>query len=343
MENNRNQLFNTNEFEKAQIAFNNVQLLELNVNKVLEEFKEIIIKNENELLKMLEIEKKYNSIENINNIVLNINKIKNLKKEIEQRRREDKFIVSRYKENIGVLGIIFDGDIYVTIQLLKLLLYTKNAMVFCTNNKKYGIIKLLILFFKQALKICGYDEEIVQVINSENYLEMYNHDNILKKIIVIGNKNLQNSVICKSNLEVITSGYWCFDLYIENIINFDFIKKITEIEDIELNIYVNRQINSEQIERLKIEDYTEIENIDECIRDIQINSAGYSSSIFTKNSENANRFMKLVKSKNVFVNASPTAERTFDIDENDLLYIKQIMYKNWGESWKKYILKHLWN
>ncbi len=259
---------------------------------------------------------------------MNINQTKRIKTEIEQTKRKDNFIVAKYKENLGVVGIMFNGDIYVTIELLKRLLYTKNAMIFCTNNEMYAITNLIILYFKQALKICGYDEEIVQVINSNDYSEMYNHNNIIKKIIVVGNKDLQNKVLAKSNVEVITSGYGNFDIYIEEILDFNLIKEIIKIKDIELNIYVNKYINAEEIEKLEIDDYTEVENIDECIRDININSAGYSSSIFTKNPENANKFLKLVKSKNVFVNASPTAERTFDIKENDLFYTKQVMYRN---------------
>ena len=319
---------NLNEFEKAYIAFNNMQLIEFDHNKVIEKFKEIISKNSEEILKILKIEKKYNPIKNIDNILLNINQTKRIKTEIEQTKRKDNFIVAKYKENLGVVGIMFNGDIYVTIELLKRLLYTKNAMIFCTNNEMYAITNLIILYFKQALKICGYDEEIVQVINSNDYSEMYNHNNIIKKLIVVGNKDLQNKVLAKSNVEVITSGYGNFDIYIEEILDFNLIKEIIKIKDIELNIYVNKYINAEEIEKLEIDDYTEVENIDECIRDININSAGYSSSIFTKNPENANKFLKLVKSKNVFVNASPTAERTFDIKENDLFYTKQVMYRN---------------
>lgn len=36
----------------------------------------------------------------------------------------------------------------------------------------------------------------------------------------------------------------------------------------------------------------------------------------------------MIKSKNVFVNASPNLESMFDISEDDMLYVKQIMYKN---------------
>ena len=319
---------NLNEFEKAQIAYNNSQLFEYDCRKIIQKFTEIINENKNEILRVSEIEKKYNPFVNINKYLKMKNGNKITKKGIEQRKTEDDFIISKYKESLGVIGVIFDGDIYVLIELLKKMIYTKNAMIFCTNNKMYAITGMIVLYFRQALKICGYDEEIVQIINSEDYLEMYNHNNILAKIIVIGSKDLQNKVIATSNIEVITSGYGFFDIYIEDLIDLEFIKKMIKQKDIGFNIYINKNISLEKIEEMNITEYTEIDNIEECIRDMNINSAGYSSSIFTKNPVNANEFLKLVKSKYVFVNASPTLERTLDISENNLLYVKQVMYKN---------------
>lgn len=314
---------NLNEFEQAQIAYNNMQFKECNIKKILDNFQEIIVKNKDEIEKICKIEKI-----NSNLFEKDIYNNEKIKKEIEQRKREDNFIVSKFKDSIGVVGIIFDGNVYVTIELLKKMILTKNAIVFCLSDKKYAITNLIVLYFRQALKLCGCDENLVQAINSQNYEEMYKHNNILKKIIVIGNKDLQNQVLSKSKIEVITSGYNCFDLYIEDIIDIELIKRIINISDIELYIYINSKISKENIEKLGIDDYTEVQSVEECIRDININSSGYSSSIFTKNNDNANKFLKLIKSKNVFVNASPTAERTLDIKGSDLLYIKQIMYKN---------------
>ena len=157
---------------------------------------------------------------------------------------------------------------------------------------------------------------------------MYNHNNILSKIIVIGDKELQDKVISNSKIEVTISGYGNYDLYIENVLDIDLLRKILSIKNAKFNIYIHKNISDEIIKQLNIEDYTEIENVEECIRDININSAKFGSSIFTNNGENANKFLKLVKSKNVFVNASPNLEGKLDITEEDMLYTKQIMYKN---------------
>lgn len=314
---------NLNEFERAQLAYNKTQLIEYDYDEIIKSFDEIINYNEKEILGILQKDNNYYSSFDISNVLKsrkNSNNIEALKRE-----SEDSFITSIYRDNFGVLGIIFDGNIFVTIELLKILINTKNAMIFWTNNENSTITNLLVRYFKQALKKYGYDEEIVQVINSDNYAEMYNHNNILKKLIAIGNTDLQNSVIADSKIEVLKSGFGCFDIYIENIIDFDLIKKILKEENLEVNLYISKEIEPEKIDELGIDEYTEIENIDECIRDININSAGYSSSIFTSNPDNANMFSKLVKSKNIFVNTDPTLERIFDISEEDLLYTKQVI------------------
>ena len=49
---------NLNEFEKAQIAYNNSQLFEYDCRKIIQKFTEIINENKNEILIVSEIEKK---------------------------------------------------------------------------------------------------------------------------------------------------------------------------------------------------------------------------------------------------------------------------------------------
>ena len=318
-----------NEFERALIAYNESCFKERLNKKIIEVFFKIIKSNEKDINKIYEIEGKSNT--NLDDIDKILNKIEiksNFKYEIEQRKREDGFIVAKYKDSIGVIGVIFDGNPYLTITLGLEAILSKNAIIFCTNDKMYALTNLLILYLKQALAQNGYNEDLVQVINSEEYLEMYNHNNILSKIIVIGDKELQNKVISNSKIEVTISGYGNYDLYIENVLDIDLLRKILNIKNAKFNIYIHKNISNEIIKQLNIEDYTEIENVDECIRDININSAKFGSSIFTNNGENANKFLKLVKSKNVFVNSSPDLEGKLDITEEDMLYTKQIMYKN---------------
>ena len=318
-----------NEFEKAQIAYNENCLKERINQKVVEDYYKIIKSNIEELNKIYEIDKENNNcFESIEEILEKTNINNKIKYEIEQRKREDGFLIAKYKESIGVIGVVFNGDPYLTITLAITAILNKNAIIFCTNNKMYALTNLLKLYLQQALEQNGYNKELVQVINSTDYSEIYNHNNIIRKIIVIGNKNLQDKVMSQAKVDVLASGYGNYDLYIEDILDINLIKKILDIKNANFNVYLHKNIAKEITEKINVEDYTEIENVEECIRDININSARYGSSIFTTNGENANKFLKIVKSKNVFANASPSLEAMLDISEDDMLYVKQIMYKN---------------
>ena len=318
-----------NEFEKAQIAYNENCLKERINQKVVEDYYKIIKSNIEELNKIYGIDKENNNcFESIEEILEKTNINNKIKYEIEQRKREDGFLIAKYKESIGVIGVVFNGDPYLTITLAITAILNKNAIIFCTNNKMYALTNLLKLYLQQALEQNIENKELVQVINSTDYSEIYNHNNIIRKIIVIGNKNLQDKVMSQAKVDVLASGYGNYDLYIEDILDINLIKKILDIKNANFNVYLHKNIAKEITEKINVEDYTEIENVEECIRDININSARYGSSIFTTNGENANKFLKIVKSKNVFANASPSLEAMLDISEDDMLYVKQIMYKN---------------
>ena len=67
----------------------------------------------------------------------------------------------------------------------------------------YALTNLLSLYLQQALEQNGYNKELVQVINSTDYSEIYMHNNIIRKIIVVGDKNLQDKVTSEAKVDVI--------------------------------------------------------------------------------------------------------------------------------------------
>lgn len=314
----------------ARKSYENVNQKDINLKEIINIFKEKIISNQKEIEQIIMIENNYNdnqlNFEEILKIIDNQIFIDKPLKTIEEVKTIDGFIKGKYYDSLGVLGVIYNGDIYVTIKMMLMAINTKNAMIFCTNNKLYAINKMLVLIMQQILKEININENLIQVINSVDYVDMYGHDSMFDQFIVIGNKNMQVSVWKKCGIPILNSGYNCFDFYIEDVLDYELIKKILEIKNIDLNLYINKKISAELTEKLNIEDYTEIENVEECIRDIKLNSAKYSSSIMTKDKENASKFLKMVKSKNVFINASPTVERSLDIDEGKLTCLKQVMY-----------------
>lgn len=316
-----------NEFEVAQIEYEKMQLEKRISKKFVEDFYSEILDCKEDFKKIAGIESKYgNFCENMEDILKRIEPEKVDEREI-NKKDEDGFVITKYKESLEVLGLIFNGDPYVAIEVISKAAMTKNALIICTNDKMYATNKLIVLCAQRALKKYGYSQEIVQILNSENYEELFKHNNIIKKLIVVGDKKLQDEVAKKAEVDCIFSGYGNYDVYIEDLVDADFIKKVIEVKGVNFNIYVNKKIAEDEIDNLGIEDYTEVESTKECIRDININSAGFSSCIFTHDGKNANDFIKLTRTKNVFVNASPTLERKLDVRMNDMVYVKNIMAK----------------
>ena len=120
---------------------------------------------------------------------------------------------------------------------------------------------------------------------------------------------------------MICKGYNYFDIYIEDLTNLSFIKKIIN-ENANIDIYVRHDLN------VPFEEYIEVEDIDEAIGQINFNTSGYSSSIFTNNNQNASMFLREVKTDNVSVNSSPLINKIIDIDINLLLSRKNMLYPN---------------
>ena len=91
-----------NEFEKAQIAYDETCLKKRINQKVIDDFYKIIKSNIEEINKIYKIEKENNnSFESIEEVLEKISINNKFKYEIEQRKREDGFLVAKYKESIG--------------------------------------------------------------------------------------------------------------------------------------------------------------------------------------------------------------------------------------------------
>lgn len=110
-------------------------------------------------------------------------------------------------------------------------------------------------------------------------------------------------------------------IYIEDLTNLSFIKRIIN-ENPNIDIYVRSDLN------VPFEDYIEVEDLEEAIGQINFNTSGYSSSIFTDNNQNASMFLREIKTDNVSVNSSPLIEDNVNIDINLFLTRKNMFYPN---------------
>ena len=154
---------------------------------------------------------------------------------------------------------------------------------------------------------------------SETYDDVLSNYANIDLVICIGDHNLQRLIAKKSNTRTIYSGYDNFDLYVDDIINFEFLNEIVNT-GLNIQLYVNKNIDFDNNNSVLVDD------IDEAIAQINYNGHRYSSSIFTNSKENASKFIREVKSKMVTVNTSPTIERLLDIKQADLVSEKTIIY-----------------
>ena len=181
--------------------------------------------------------------------------------------------------------------------------------------------ELIVILVQRILEAYNIDKNLIQILYTSRIEELLSNSTSINKVIAIGNRNFQNKIRKSSKVEVISKGYNYFDLYIEDLTNLTFIKKIVKEEE-NIDIYVKSGFE------VPFENYIEVEDIDEAIGQINFNTSGYSSSIFTDNNQNASIFLREVKADNVSVNSSPLIENIVDVDINLLLTRKNMFYPN---------------
>lgn len=214
------------------------------------------------------------------------------------------------------------GNTYCLLELVLKAILTHNSIII-TSDSDYmkATNELILILVRRILNAYNIDKNIIQILYTSRIEELLSNNISINKVIALGNRNFQNKIRKISKVEVISKGYNYFDLYIENEKNLDFIKKIIK-ENENIDIYVKRDL------KVNFEDYIEVEDIDEAIAQINFNTSGYSSSIFTDNKQNASVFLKEIKTNNVSVNSSPLIQEIVDIDINLLLTRKNMFYPN---------------
>ena len=214
------------------------------------------------------------------------------------------------------------GNTYCLLELVLKAILTHNSIII-TSYSDYmkATNELILILVRRILNAYNIDKNIIQILYTSRIEELLSNNISINKVIAIGNRNFQNKIRKISKVEVISKGYNYFDLYIENVKNLDFIKKIIK-ENENIDIYVKRGL------KVNFEDYIEVEDIDEAIAQINFNTSGYSSSIFTDNKQNASVFLREIKTNNVSVNSSPLIQDIVDIDINLLLTRKNMYYPN---------------
>ncbi len=270
------------------------------------------------LLEIIELTKKSQTeIEQANQIDLkNKNGFEIDFKKIEEIEEKISDIEIAETKNIGTICAIYDGNTYCLLELALKSIITKNSLILVTKTKYMEATNAIILaIIKKILEENKTDKNLIQQLITSKIEELLTNKISINKVIAIGNKKLQNKILKESEIETINSGYGNFDVYIEDTTNIEDIKDLIEYNK-KVDIYVKKGIKT------TFKKYIEVEGIEEAIALINFNTAGYSSSIFTTNKTNSEKFIKQTKTTNTYVNRNPFADNMLNISINEFLKIK---------------------
>ena len=311
----------------ATMAYTNMDA-NIDGKKVVQNIFELLDENKEGLEKANKIDIKNNNgfklnfdmFQKLNN---EINAIEDVyRKVISMNQNENNYLEGKQTDNLGTICLIYDGNTYCILELVLKSLLTHNSIII-TSESDYmkATNELIVILIQRILKAYNIDKDLVQILYTSRIEELLSNSTSINKVFAIGNKGFQDRIKKASKVEIISKGYNYFDLYIEDLTNLTFIKKIVKEEE-NIDIYVKDGLE------VPFEDYIEVEDIDEAIAQINFNTSGYSCSIFTDNNQNASVFLREIKADNVSVNSSPLIENIVDVDINLLLARKNMFYPN---------------
>lgn len=311
----------------ATMAYTNMDA-NIDGKKVAQNIFELLDENKESIEKANKIDVKNNNgfkinfdmFQKLNNEINSINDV--YRKVISMNQNENNYLEGKQTDNLGTICLVYDGNTYCLLELVLKAILTHNSIII-TSESDYmkATNELIVILIQRILEAYNIDRNLVQMLYTSRIEELLLNSTSINKVFAIGNKSFQDRIRKASKVEVISKGYNYFDLYIEDLTNLTFIKKIVKEEE-NIDIYVKSGL------KVPFDDYIEVEDIDEATAQINFNTSGYSSSIFTDNNQNASVFLREVKADNVSVNSSPLVESIVDVDINLLLSRKNMFYPN---------------
>lgn len=289
---------------------------DLGAEKVLKEFYIFIEQNEDIIKECYkldnELKKKesFLAIKRMLDTVDEINKYEMPETRTYTLLNERKFIM--YKQSKGVIGVVYDGDVYITVELIAKAIKTGNALILNVGiNNNIGTNNLLVTAIKEILEKNDKPKGLIDIIFSENNELEYGE---LDSLVLVGNKKIQEKY-SKYNDDIIKSGYGYCEIYIDDLNNEQFIKEVIKKSEFKLKIYINKDLQTD----IDGEKVNGCENAIECINK---DGARFTSVIFSDNANCQKIFLKRCKSGHVFINADPNIAEDSNISIEDFYYNK---------------------
>ena len=262
--------------------------------KILKYVIERIEANKDEIDKMLKICKRKYTYEDVKKLITKINAEKfEYKSEINLKQREDKFVSGKYSTSIGVIAV----ECFDTIEVLKYMLNgikTRNAIIISDveyeENDDKNLFQVII---NEALKKFGLENLILVMPYEECNYELCD------KVIYTYEKKQNEEKPNTNKLYV----------YVED----------ENLREDAIKEYEQERTNNKEVELIE----GELEEVIETLN----REVSQGVVIYTTDSKKAYKFMNLVTSYNVFVNATLANKEEVSKNKNELLMTKKIMYE----------------
>lgn len=296
------------------------------IKKIIDQLYQSLSNNKDAMMVANEID-----IKNSNGFKLDFNVINQIFKNVEketiyygdviysERNDEKKFVYGKYLDSKGTVLMINEGNTYILLEMILKNLIANNVLIINTSGYMYGTNNFLIEVLQTLLENNGYSKNQIQICISETCEEILKHYTSLDLVVCIGNHNLQRFVQNHCKNDLIISGYENFDIYLETAKYIELINNIIK-QGVSIQFYINRNLN------IDIENAILVDDIEEAVAQMNFNGNRYSAAIFTEDINSASYFVKNVKSKIQTINTSPTIERICDINQQQLMIEKTIIY-----------------
>ena len=284
------------EYNKAKVSYEkyNLDSEYKKEEKILKYIIERIEANKEEIDKILKLCERRYTYEDVKNLITKISEEKfDYKSEINLKQREDKFVSGKYSTSIGVIAV----ECFDVLEVLKYMLNgikTRNAIIISDIEYEENDDKnLLQVIINEALKKFDLENLIIIMPYEECNYELCD------KVIYTYQKK-KNQVKQNTN------------------------KLYVYVEDEKLREEAIREYGQE---REKNENVELIEGkLEEVIERLN-REVSQGVVIYTIDSKKAYKFINLVTSYNIFVNATLANKEEVSQNENELLMTKKIMYE----------------
>jgi len=286
-------------------ALSNINSYKFNanvINKILDSYSKFISDNKNNFERSIEKDNENNNAKiEFDKLITIIKNYKNNKDFLPM------FTAKKIVDGYGNICVIYNGNPYITLKLIIIALRTHNNVIFCTDNFLH-INGLLIEGINIVVKEIKYAEKIALLESNFSEASLSVNQKHFDLLLYIGNKNGFKNIHKTLNVPTICNEYGNMNIFVEG----NSFKSIL----LEIDKYAYR--NSIAI---KYFDNTDIETT---IKHVNQHGLNDYFVIFTENSEIAYKLVSSIKTKNILINANPFDNYEFYMNEDKLVYTKNI-------------------